>query len=65
VQYTYLEREEAMGKQYKAVLIGHTGQGNYGHGLDMVYSDMPEVDVVAVADPDAEWLEEEKKRLGD
>ena len=54
-----------MGKQDKAVLIGHTGQGNYGHGLDMVYSDMPEVDVVAVADPDAEWLEEEKKRLGD
>ena len=39
-----------MGKQYKAVLIGHTGMGNYGHGLDMVYSDMPEVDVVAVAD---------------
>ena len=51
-----------MGKQYKAVLIGHTGMGNYGHGLDMVYSDMPEVDV---ADPDAEWLQEEKKRLGD
>ena len=53
-----------MGKQYKAVLIGHTGQGNYGHGLDMVYSDMPEVDVVAVADPDAEGLASAARRTG-
>ena len=53
-----------MGKQYKAVLIGHTGQGNYGHGLDMVYSDMPEVDVVAVADPDAEGLAAAAQRTG-
>ena len=53
-----------MGKQYKAVLIGHTGQGNYGHGLDMVYSDMPEVDVVAVADPDDEGLAAAAQRTG-
>ena len=53
-----------MGKQYKAVLIGHTGQGNYGHGLDMVYSDMPEVDVVAVADPDPEGLAAAVQRTG-
>lgn len=53
-----------MGKQYKAVLIGHTGQGNYGHGLDMVYSDMPEVDVVAVADPDADGLAAAAQRTG-
>ena len=53
-----------MGKQYKAVLIGHTGQGNYGHGLDMVDSDRPEVDVVAVADPDAEGLAAAAQRTG-
>ena len=42
--------------KYKAAIIGHTGQGNYGHGLDVVYADMPEVEVVAVADPDPEGL---------
>ena len=26
-----------MSKKYRAVIIGHTGQGNYGHGLDVVY----------------------------
>ena len=41
-----------MSAKYKAAIIGHTGQGDYGHGLDVVYVDMPDVEVVAVADPD-------------
>ena len=42
---------------YKAAIIGHTGTGDYGHGLDLVYKDMSEVAVVAVADPDPSGLE--------
>ena len=45
-----------MSAEYRAAIIGHTGQGNYGHGLDMVYARMPEVEVVAVADPDPKGL---------
>ena len=37
---------------YRAAVIGHTGQGNYGHGLDTVFVGLPRVEVVAVADPD-------------
>jgi predicted dehydrogenase len=36
-----------------AVIIGHTARGNYGHGLDVVFNDRPDIEVVAVADPDA------------
>ena len=53
-----------MSAQYRAVIIGHTGQGDYGHGLDIVYDDVPEVEVVAVADPDAEGLATARERIG-
>src|SRR5687768_6572641 len=39
--------------KYRAAIIGRTGQGDYGHGLDVVYNGMPEVSVAAVADPDS------------
>ena len=32
-------------------VIGHTGRGNYGHGLDTVWLKVPETEIVAVADP--------------
>jgi predicted dehydrogenase len=53
-----------MSAQYRAAIIGHTGEGNYGHGLDMVYAQMPEVEVVAVADPDPEGLAAAAQRTG-
>lgn len=53
-----------MGTKYRAAIIGHTGQGNYGHGLDRVYADMPEVEVVAVADPDPQGLAAAGERIG-
>src|SRR6266545_3959811 len=37
---------------YRAAIIGHTGQGNYGHGLDTVFCGLPRVQVVALADAD-------------
>ena len=49
---------------YRAGVIGHTGRGNYGHGLDTVYRDMPEVELVAVADADPLGLENAGERLG-
>ena len=53
-----------MSTQYRAAIIGHTGQGNYGHGLEMVYGQMPEVEVAAVADPDPEGLAAAGERTG-
>lgn len=38
--------------RYKAAIIGHTGRGNFGHGLDLVFQDRPGIEVVALADPD-------------
>jgi len=39
-----------MAKAYKVGIIGRTGGGNYGHGLDRVWQDVPNVEVAAVAD---------------
>ena len=37
---------------YRAALIGHTGRGNFGHGMDLAFWGLPRVEVVACADPD-------------
>lgn len=39
--------------KWRLGIIGHTGEGDYGHGLDVAFKDIPSVEVVAVADPDA------------
>ena len=44
----------ATGEPRKAAIIGHTGRGNYGHGLDEIFSGLPGINVVAVADPEPE-----------
>lgn len=38
-------------KKYRAAIIGHTGKGNYGHNWDLAWNQIPNVEVVAVADP--------------
>ena len=48
----------------KAAVIGHTGKGNYGHGLDVVWNDVPGVNTVAVADHDPAGREAAMKRIG-
>ena len=45
-------------------VIGHTGQGNYGHGLDTVWLDLPNCEIVAVADPDEAGRNKAQQRLG-
>src|SRR6478672_7043178 len=45
-------------KKYRVAVIGHTGRGNYGHGIDTVWNAFSRMEVVGVADPD------EKGRAG-
>lgn len=35
-----------------AAVIGHTGRGDYGHGLDGIFQNRPGIKLVALADPD-------------
>ncbi len=35
----------------KAAIIGHTGAGDYGHGIERIFAGLPDVVVAAVADP--------------
>ena len=39
-------------KTYRAAAIGHTGAGNYGHGLHLAYKGLENVEFIAVADVD-------------
>lgn len=41
-----------MAAKWRVAVIGRTGKGNYGHGLDVVWNACEDVEVVAVADPD-------------
>jgi predicted dehydrogenase len=45
-------------------VIGHTGQGNYGHGEDTVWLKLPQTKIIAVADADPKGLAEAAMRLG-
>lgn len=49
--------------KYRIGVIGHTGRGNYGHGIDRVWLDLPECEIVAVADADQAGLQAALKRL--
>ena len=53
-----------MSKTYKAAVIGSTGQGGYGHGLDRVFQGLNSVTLVAVADADPVGLRHAGERLG-
>jgi predicted dehydrogenase len=53
-----------MAKTYRAAVIGRTGRGNYGHGLDVAWKAIDNVEVVAVADPDDKGRAAAAKRLG-
>ncbi len=48
----------------RAGIVGETGRGNYGHGLDTAYNGMPGVEVVAVADPDQAGRAAAARRTG-
>jgi len=50
-------------RKLRVAVIGHTGNGDYGHGLDVVWLHMPGVELVAVADAHAGGLEKAKQKL--
>jgi len=55
---------KAPAKKYRVAVIGHTGRGGYGHGLDKVWRDIPQAELVGVADANPGGLSEAVKRLG-
>jgi predicted dehydrogenase len=48
---------------YRIGVIGHTGRGDYGHGIDVVWKEIPNAKIVAVADADPNGLAAAAKRL--
>ena len=48
----------------RVAVIGHTGRGNFGHGLDTMWKDVPGARLVAVADADAKGLAAAQAKLG-
>ncbi|MCX6907970.1 MAG: Gfo/Idh/MocA family oxidoreductase, partial [Verrucomicrobia bacterium] len=50
-------------RKLRVAVIGHTGHGNYGHGLDTMWLRLPETEIVAVADVDEKGLAAEVKKL--
>ena len=49
--------------KWRVGVIGHTGRGNFGHGLDMVWNLLEETTITSVADADPRGLAKAKKRL--
>jgi len=54
---------DAKGSKYRVAVIGRTGRGNYGHGLDVVWNDIDQAEVVAVADQDSKGRAAAARRL--
>lgn len=50
--------------KYKVAVIGSTGRGDYGHGLDAIWQSMPQCEVVAVADQDETGRQKAMARTG-
>src|SRR3954451_5276350 len=54
-----------MARTYRVAVIGRTGKGNYGHGLDVVWKAFADrVEIVAVADENEKGRAAAAKRLG-
>jgi predicted dehydrogenase len=51
-------------KKWRVGVIGHTGRGNYGHGLDTVWLSLPETKIVGLADADKDGRERTRRKLG-
>ena len=51
-------------KTYRAAAIGHTGAGNFGHGLHTPYKNIDNVEFIAVSDPDEAGREKAAAEAG-
>lgn len=52
------------GAKTPAAIIGHTGKGDYGHGLDLIFNERKNIEVVAIADPIASGRAKAAARCG-
>ena len=50
-------------KEYRIAIIGRSGKGDYGHGLDKVWKEVPQAEIVAVADETPAGLKAAGERL--
>jgi len=50
-------------RRHRVAVIGRTGRGNYGHGLDVVWNEIEQAEVVAVADENPQGRAAAAKRL--
>lgn len=50
-------------EKYRVAIIGRTGKGNYGHGLDTVWVNHPRAEIVGVADENEAGRAAAQKRL--
>jgi predicted dehydrogenase len=51
-------------RRWRVCIIGHTGHGDYGHGIDSVWKSIPSAEVLAVADPVAGSAAKAVERTG-
>lgn len=49
---------------YRAGVIGRTGKGDYGHGLDVTFDKVPNAKLVAISDDNPEGLVAASKKTG-
>ncbi len=49
--------------RYRVAVIGNTGRGDYGHGLDIVWNRIDRAEIVAIADPNPQGLSAARTRL--
>ena len=53
-----------MQKKYRVGIIGRTGKGNYGHDVDLAFTKMSNVEIVAVSDDDEKGRAAAQQRTG-
>jgi predicted dehydrogenase len=51
-------------RRFTAAVIGHTGRGNFGHSMDLVFANRPGIEVVGLADPDEAGRSKAQQRVG-
>ena len=50
--------------EFRVAILGSTGRGDYGHGLDSIWRNFSNCEVVAVADPDEPGRQQARERTG-
>lgn len=53
-----------MQKKYRVGIIGRTGKGNYGHDVDLAFTKLSNVEIVAISDDDEKGRAAAQQRTG-